>query len=112
LIRPPIANIDQAILVFSAARPDFSPVLLDRFLSVIEANDITPVICITKMDLLSGQEKEKIDWYIEGYQSIGYEVFQLSARTGDGLKQLYPLIDGKISVLAGQSGVGKSSLLN
>ncbi|RWR14190.1 ribosome small subunit-dependent GTPase A [Siminovitchia fortis] len=112
LIRPPIANIDQAILVFSAARPDFSPLLLDRFLSVIEANDITPVICITKMDLLSEEEKKKIGWYIDGYQSIGYEVFQLSTKTGDGLKQLFPFIDGKISVLAGQSGVGKSSLLN
>lgn len=112
LVRPPIANIDQAILVFSAVRPDFSPLLLDRFLSVIEANDISPVICITKMDLLSKEEKEQIEWYIDGYRSIGYEVFQLSAVTGDGVAQLHPFMDGKISVLAGQSGVGKSSLLN
>lgn len=112
LVRPPIANIDQAILVFSAARPDFSPLLLDRFLSVIEANDISPVICITKMDLLSAEEKEKMDWYIDGYRSIGYQVFQLSAMTGEGVKQLHSLIESKTSVLAGQSGVGKSSLLN
>ncbi|VEF48447.1 ribosome-associated GTPase [Bacillus freudenreichii] len=112
LVRPPIANIDQALLVFSAARPDFSPQLLDRFLSVVEANDISPVICITKVDLLTPEEKKKIEWYIDGYRSIGYKVFLLSSMTGEGVKEIFPLIDDKISVLAGQSGVGKSSLLN
>ncbi|MFD1705838.1 ribosome small subunit-dependent GTPase A [Siminovitchia sediminis] len=112
LVRPPIANIDQAILVFSAARPDFSTALLDRFLSVIEANEIKPVICVTKIDLLSEEEKKKIDWYIEGYQSIGYDIIQLSSLTGDGIKQIFPVIKDQISVLAGQSGVGKSTLLN
>jgi len=112
LIRPPVANIDQAFLVFSATRPDFSTQLLDRFLSVIESNDIIPLICISKLDLLSETEKEKINWYIEGYRAIGYDVFLLSAETGEGMDQLRPYITNKISVLAGQSGVGKSSLLN
>lgn len=112
LIRPPIANVDQAILVFSAAEPEFSSLLLDRFLVLIEANDITPIICITKTDLVSEQERAKIMAFAEDYERIGYKVILTSTIQTDGIELLKPLLDGQISVFAGQSGVGKSSLLN
>jgi ribosome biogenesis GTPase len=113
LVRPPIANVDQAILVFSAVQPDFSPLLLDRFLVHIEANDILPVICVSKMDLVEEtSEFEKIQMYIEKYRDLGYEVIPTSTKTDDSLEMFYPLFKDKLTVFAGQSGVGKSSLLN
>ena len=113
LVRPPIANVDQAILVFSAVQPDFSPLLLDRFLVHIEANDILPVICVSKMDLVEEtSEYEKIQIYIEKYRDLGYEVIPTSTKTDDSLEMFYPLFKDKLTVFAGQSGVGKSSLLN
>lgn len=112
LVRPPIANVDQAILVFSAVEPDFSTVLLDRFLVLIEYNHIKPLICITKMDLTNEKEKEAIKEYAEQYRNIGYEVLLTSSETEAGIEGLTPHVEDKISVFAGQSGVGKSSLLN
>lgn len=112
LVRPPISNVDQAILVFSAKQPDFHPLLLDRFLTAIESHFIEPIICLTKMDLLKDDEKEKISEFIADYEGIGYEV--IPTYKGDLALQerLMPTLEGKISVLAGQSGVGKSTLLN
>ncbi|EKY3976582.1 GTPase RsgA, partial [Listeria innocua] len=75
LVRPPVANIDIAILVFSAVEPDFSTNLADRFLVAIEKEDIQPVICISKMDLATDAEKEQIAIYKEVYETIGYDVF-------------------------------------
>lgn len=112
LIRPPIANVDQAILVFSAKEPDFSSILLDRFLVIIESNEINPIICITKMDLLTDEERLKLSDFVNDYRKIGYEITLSSSKTEEGLDKLLPHIKGKISVFAGQSGVGKSSLLN
>ncbi|WP_203290151.1 ribosome small subunit-dependent GTPase A [Metabacillus sp. cB07] len=113
LVRPPIANVDQAILVFSAVEPDFSPVLLDRFLVLIESNDIEPVICISKMDLIKDEkQRQEIEEYAADYRKIGYEVMLTSTLEEDGITELRPLLNGRISVFAGQSGVGKSSLLN
>ncbi|MBM7586787.1 ribosome biogenesis GTPase [Bacillus pakistanensis] len=112
LIRPPIANVDQAILVFSAVEPDFSTALLDRFLVLVESKEIMPIICITKKDLISDTNLESIHAYLEEYRSLGYEVLMTSSKTEEGLKDLLPYLNGKISVFAGQSGVGKSSLLN
>ncbi|MFC4320227.1 ribosome small subunit-dependent GTPase A [Litchfieldia salsa] len=112
LIRPPIANVDQAILVFSAVEPDFSPLLLDRFLVLIEANNIQPVICISKTDLVPEDKKEKISNFAQDYKKVGYEVILTSTIDKDGVQVLLPLLQEKISVFAGQSGVGKSSLLN
>lgn len=112
LIRPPIANVDQAILVFSAVEPDFSTVLLDRFLVLVEFNRIEPLICITKMDLTNEEQQKKIKIYAEQYSSSGYKVILTSSETEAGVELLSPHIDNKISVFAGQSGVGKSSLLN
>jgi ribosome biogenesis GTPase / thiamine phosphate phosphatase len=111
LVRPPIANVDQAILVFSAVEPDFSTALLDRFLVLVEYNHIRPLICITKVDLLENGFG-KLEQYAADYRNAGYEVILASSETQEGLEELYPYLEGKISVFAGQSGVGKSSLLN
>ncbi|RFU63225.1 ribosome small subunit-dependent GTPase A [Peribacillus saganii] len=112
LIRPPIANVDQAILVFSAVEPDFSTALLDRFLVLIEDNEIEPIIVVSKMDLASSGSKDELDQYIKDYEAMGYTVIATSSVTSDGTERLLPFLEDKISVFAGQSGVGKSSLLN
>jgi ribosome biogenesis GTPase len=112
LVRPPIANVDQAILVFSAVQPDFSTVLLDRFLVLVEFNHIKPLICITKMDLTNDEQTQTISDYAAKYRVAGYEVILTSSETEAGIERLSPHLEDKISVFAGQSGVGKSSLLN
>lgn len=112
LVRPPIANVDQAILVFSAVEPGFSTTLLDRFLVLVEFNQIKPIICITKMDLTNEKQYKEIQSYSEEYRNAGYHVLLTSSETEEGIKDLCPFLEGEISVFAGQSGVGKSSLLN
>lgn len=112
LVRPPISNVDQAILVFSAVEPAFSTLLLDRFLVLIEANDIKAIIVISKFDLLSESDQQKIKQYQEDYQKAGYDVLTTSSVTAEGMEELKPFIGNAVSVFAGQSGVGKSSLLN
>jgi len=112
LVRPPISNVDQAILVFSAVEPEFSTALLDRFLVLVEFNHIKPIICVTKMDLANEKVREEIEVYRNQYVKAGYEVILTSSETEDGLEVLLPHLKGVISVFAGQSGVGKSSLLN
>jgi ribosome biogenesis GTPase / thiamine phosphate phosphatase len=112
LVRPPIANVDQALLVFSAVEPSFSTALLNRFLVLVEFNNISSVIVITKMDLTNTEEKALVEKYAAEYRNIGYEVMLTSSETEVGLEELTPHLQGKISVFAGQSGVGKSSLLN
>lgn len=112
LVRPPIANVDRAILVFSAKEPDFNTILLDRFLVVLESFHVEPIICLTKMDLISETERAELEVHIEDYREIGYEI--LTTYKGDEtlLERIQPLLEGKTSVLAGQSGVGKSTMLN
>ncbi|MEC1179399.1 ribosome small subunit-dependent GTPase A [Metasolibacillus meyeri] len=112
LVRPPIANIDQAILVFSVKEPDFNTVLLDRFLVVLESFSVQPIICLTKMDLLTEDEKQQLQEKIADYEAIGYTVLTTFQDDNTLMERLYPLLEEKISVLAGQSGVGKSTLLN
>lgn len=112
LVRPPISNIDQAILVFSAKQPDFHPLLLDRFLTAIESHGIKPVICLTKMDLVNEKEKQKVMNYVADYEAIGYEVIPTFINDPALQQRLMPVLEGKTSVLAGQSGVGKSTMLN
>ncbi|MFS0613229.1 ribosome small subunit-dependent GTPase A [Lederbergia ruris] len=112
LMRPQIANIDQAILIFSAKEPDFNPVLLDRFLVLIEFHQIIPLICITKMDLLLEEEIKTLKERLSVYERIGYEVIFLSSHTTEGIEQFRSIIGNHTSVFAGQSGVGKTSLLN
>ncbi|MDX8362299.1 MULTISPECIES: ribosome small subunit-dependent GTPase A [Bacillaceae] len=112
LNRPPIANVDQAILVFSAFEPAFSTALLDRFLVLIESKNIEPLICISKIDLASETLIQEIHQYADDYRQIGYEVVLTSSITTEGIQKLTPFLNNHISVFAGQSGVGKSSLLN
>lgn len=112
LVRPPIANVDQAILVFSVAEPEFSTALLDRFLVLIEYHHIRPIICLTKLDLADDEEKRKVEQYANEYRQTGYHVLLTSSETEEGIDKLLPYLEGEISVFAGQSGVGKSSLLN
>jgi ribosome biogenesis GTPase / thiamine phosphate phosphatase len=112
LVRPPIANVDQAILIFSAKDPEFSPHLLDRFLVIIESYQIKPIIVITKIDLANSDELLNIKQYAKAYEKIGYDVLLTSSKNEIGLEDIYLLLENKITVFAGQSGVGKSSLLN
>lgn len=111
LIRPSICNIDQGFLVFSVKEPDLNLNLLDRFLVIFEWNDILPIIVFNKTDLLAEQEKQSIAIIIDYYKKIGYKVLETSAKN-NLVEEILPLIDNKISVITGQSGVGKSSILN
>lgn len=109
LIRPPICNVDQALLVFSAKEPDFSTILLDRFLMVIESKNIEPIICVSKIDLC---DRESIEKELEPYKRAGYKVIYISSKQKQGLECVKELLNNKVTVITGQSGVGKSSLLN
>ena len=106
LDRPSISNIDQVVIVTSVKIPDFSSNLLDKLLNIIEFNNIKPVICFTKLDLLNEIELEEIEEIMDYYRKIGYEVY---SNTDSKLKEIFK---DKITVFAGQSGAGKSSLLN
>lgn len=112
LVRPPIANVDQAILVFSAKEPDFNTILLDRFLVVLESFHVQPIIVVTKLDLLTDTEKAELQNYIEHYEAIGYSVIQTYKDDETLMNTLEGYLKDKTTVLAGQSGVGKSTLLN
>jgi ribosome biogenesis GTPase / thiamine phosphate phosphatase len=109
LRRPMVANVDQVALTFAAARPDISPILLDRFLVLAEISQLTPTIIINKMDLAA---VEPITALATIYRRIGYQVILLSVRTGSGLKELHELLQDRITVFSGPSGVGKSTILN
>ena len=106
LDRPSVANIDQVVIVTSVKIPDFSSNLLDKLLTIIEFNNIKPIICFTKLDLLKDEELKAIQDIMSYYRSIGYEVY---SNTDTNLKSIFK---DKITVFAGQSGAGKSSLLN
>jgi len=117
LVRPPIANADLAVLVFSVVRPELSLVLLDKFLVHVEHAGLDAILVLSKLDRVpEGKEGERIRADVEAaeklYASIGYRVLKTSAHQGDGLDDLRSALDGHINVLAGQSGVGKSSLVN
>ena len=107
LERPVVANVDIALIVTSVKKPDLSLTLLDKLLTNVIANDIKPVICLTKLDLLSKDELKKIKPIIKYYKSIGIPVI-LNTQTF----KLKRLLKNNLVVLTGQSGAGKSSLLN
>ena len=107
LIRPNVANIDNALIVTSVKRPDLDTNLLDKLLTIISYNNIEPIICFTKLDLLTNEERKEIDKYINYYKNVGYKVL-----TNESKKNFKNIFSNKITVLPGQSGAGKSSLLN
>lgn len=107
LVRPPIANIDQAFIITSVKEPEFSSNLLDKLLCIIEYNNITPIICFTKLDLLKEEEKETIENIINYYKKIGYKTFKNTE-----IEKITNSFKNKITVFTGQSGAGKSTLLN
>lgn len=103
LVRPPIVNIDQAVVIMSAKEPDFNANLLDRFLVLLEHKAIEPIVYISKMDLLTNPDD--IAAIQKQYQEIGYHFCT-------SLEELLPLLTDKVTVFMGQTGVGKSTLLN
>ena len=105
--RPKVSNIDQAFLVTSLKVPDFSLNLLDKFISLMEMNDVKPIICITKKDLMNDNELKSIEDILAYYQKIGYQVVY-----NDQVDDIKKLLVGKSSVFTGQTGAGKSTLLN
>ena len=107
LVRPPVANIDQAILITSVKEPDFSSNLLDKLITIIEYNNVKPIICFTKIDLLTNVEKKEIEIIYNYYKSIGYDVYYNYEI--DDIKKIFK---DKVSVFTGQTGAGKSTLLN
>lgn len=106
LIRPAVSNIDQAFIVTSVRQPDFSSNLLDKLLCVIEYNNILPIICFTKLDLIENDEKYIYD-VINYYKKIGYKVF-----LNTEIDEIKKVFKNKKTVFTGQSGSGKSTLIN
>lgn len=108
LRRPMVANIDQVLITFAARQPDLNELLLNRFLVLAEWSGIPEItICINKCDLL-----EEGPGFLQDYAQAGYRLLMVSAHEGQGIAELRQLLSGKVTVFAGPSGVGKSSLLN
>lgn len=109
-LRPVAANIDQ-LFVVTAPRPGIQPVLIDRYLVAAETLGITPLIVVNKYDLVQGEDKNVLDAMLGIYSRIGYTLLFASTKTAHGLDAVIEQLRGKTSVLVGQSGVGKSSLI-
>lgn len=113
LVRPPIANVDQAIVVTSAVEPKFSSNLLDKILVNIEHNDIQPLIFLTKTDLIDDEQYEALKTVLSGYAIADYKIFDDKDSYNDQqIKALESNFKDKVTVFTGQSGAGKSTLLN
>lgn len=106
LIRPPVANIDRLFIVVSTVSPSPNFFVIDKMTVLAEENKIEPIIVINKSDLSDPTE------LLETYQKCGFKTFVVSAKSNEGVEQLFPLFKDKLSVFCGNSGVGKSSLLN
>ena len=106
------ANVDQAMLVVTVNRPQTSTTFIDRFLASAEAYSVPVVLLFNKTDLLNDDEKQLQEAMMQLYGAIGYECRAISAETGEGVEALRPLLQGKITLLSGNSGVGKSTLIN
>ena len=106
------ANVDQAVLVVTVNYPQTSTTFIDRFLASAEAYRVPVILLFNKTDLLDDDERHYQDLMVNLYETVGYQCLQVSAVTGQGMDQLLPLLEGKITVFSGNSGVGKSTLLN
>ena len=109
LIRPAVANVDQAFVIFAMENPKPNFMLLDRFLIMMEKQDIPAVVCFNKKDLADSSE---LEFLYETYTGCGYQVILSSTFQGDGLDEIRQVLKGKTTVVAGPSGVGKSSITN
>lgn len=109
LIRPAVANVDQAFLIFAMENPKPNFLLLDRFLIMMEQQEIPAVICFNKKDV---GEKEEMEKLYEIYTGCGYRVVLSSTYEGEGMDEIHEILKGKTTVVAGPSGVGKSSITN
>ena len=107
LHRPPVSNVDVALIITSVKSPNLSLNLLDKQLALVSLNKIEPVICLTKLDLLNEDENRKIDEIRKYYSKIGFKVFD-----NNQLEEILTYLKGKVVVLTGQTGAGKSSLIN
>ncbi len=106
------ANVDQALLVVTVNRPQTNTTFIDRFLASAEAYRVPVVLIFNKSDLLDDDEKHYQQMLIHLYETVGYECRAISAETGDGIDALLPMLQGKITLLSGNSGVGKSTIIN
>ena len=106
------ANVDQAFLVITVCKPETSTTFIDRFLASAEAYRVPVILIFNKTDLLNDDERRYQQMMIQLYETIGYECHAISAQTGDGVDALHELLHGKITLLSGNSGVGKSTLIN
>ncbi|MBR1484404.1 MAG: ribosome small subunit-dependent GTPase A [Prevotella sp.] len=106
------ANVDQALLVVTVSHPQTSTTFIDRFLASAEAYRVPVVLVFNKTDLLEPDEQHYQQMMVALYEGIGYDCRQISAATGSGVEELRPLLEGKITLLSGNSGVGKSTLIN
>lgn len=109
LIRPAVSNIDQAIIIFAAAEPTPNLNLLDRFLIMMQKQNVPTIICFNKSDIVTDDDMSKL---AKIYQQSGYKVICSSTLLKKGISEFYELLIGKTTVLAGPSGVGKSSIIN
>ena len=109
LLRPAVANVDQALVLFAIVKPNPNFNLLDRFLIHLERQQLPTVICFNKEDIASDQEKEALR---RSYETCGYQVLFISVLENRGVEQVKTILEGKTTTLAGPSGVGKSSLIN
>lgn len=109
LLRPAVANVDQALVLFAIVKPNPNFNLLDRFLINMERQQLPTVICFNKEDIASDREKEALR---KSYETCGYRVLFISALENRGVEQVKTILEGKTTTLAGPSGVGKSSLIN
>ena len=106
------AKVDQALLIVTVSHPETSTTFIDRFLASAEAYRVPVVLVFNKTDLLTPDELRLQQMMVTLYETIGYECRQISAATGSGVEELRPLLEGKITLLSGNSGVGKSTLIN
>ena len=106
------ANVDQAFLIVTVSHPQTSTTFIDRFLASAEAYSVPVVLVFNKCDILSDNERHYQKMMMELYRTIGYDCFEITAKSGEGVDELRKILPGKITLLSGNSGVGKSTLIN
>lgn len=110
-LKPVAANVDQMVII-SSVLPELSLNIIDRYLIASETLDIAPLLVLNKIDLLTDELRQQYDQWLDIYRGIGFQVLYVSKQTGEGIEELETLLRNKINIFVGQSGVGKSSLVN